>query len=45
MRRGSKDIHEETNLVTREFIDGETMDGLLLTLELVGKDVGKGEGD
>ena len=26
MRRGSKDIGEETNLVMREFLDSETMD-------------------
>ena len=29
----------------REFINGETVDGFLLALEPVGKDVGKGKGN
>ena len=36
---------EETNLVMREFIDGETVHGFLLIAEPVGKDVGKCERD
>jgi len=36
---------EETNLVMREFINGETMYGFLLVAEPIGKDVGKSEGD
>lgn len=40
-----KTFMEETNLVMREFIDGETVHGLLLIAEPVGKDVGKCERD
>lgn len=36
---------EETNLVMREFINGETVHGFLLVAEPIGKDVGKSEGD
>jgi len=32
------------NTVVREFVDSETMDGLLLVLEPVGEDIGKDEG-
>ena len=45
MRRGTGNVRQETNLVMREFIDGETMDRLLLILEPIGEDVGKGEGN
>ena len=46
MRRRRKviDVGQETNLVMREFVDGETVDRCLLALESVGKGVGKGEG-
>ena len=45
MRRRTRDVLQETNLVMREFIDGETMDRLLLILEPIGEDIGKGEGN
>ena len=45
MRRGTGNVRQETNLVMREFIDGETVDGFLLALEPVGKDIGECEGN
>ena len=40
-----KKFVEGTNLVMREFIDGETVYGFLLVVEPIDKDVGKGKGD
>ena len=45
VRRKVKDLRGGTNLMMREFIDGEAMDRLLLILEPIGKHVGEGEGD
>lgn len=40
-----KEFVEGTNLVMREFIDGEPMHGFLLVAESIGEDVGKSEWD
>ena len=40
-----KGFVEGTNLVMREFIDGETMHGFLLVAESIGEDIGKSERD